>query len=193
MTKKRYVGLDEDGKLHATGLEMKRTDWTNLAQNVQETLLKMILINEATEEQINEYMSHIKRHIKEFPVEDFIFEKIIDCRKEVKAHTRIIKAWESFGYKVEVTEYEEDGRKKKKYQCIAPRGEVLMGIRWIYDNKGSPIGIPESDPTILYKDKIGYDWYINNQVIPIAERVTRSVSYRLGSKQTDLFGEVIYV
>lgn len=193
MTKKRYVGLDEHGELHATGLEMRRTDWTPLAQNVQETLLKMILIDEATESELNDYIQYIKDNIKEYPVEDFIFEKIVDCRKEIKAKTRIVKAWESAGYEVGVIDYEEDGKQKKKYQCIAPRGEVLLGIRWVYDNKGNPIALSEDESSSLFKDKVGYNWYINNQVIPIAERVFTSLDYRLGKKQIDLFGELTYV
>lgn len=192
MTKKRYVGLDENNNLHATGLEMKRTDWTNIAQNVQEELLKMILIDDASEDEINNYIDNIKKNIKDYPVEDFIFEKIVDTRKEIKAKTRIVKAWASCGFNVETIEYEEGEKKKKKYVCIAPRGEILLGIRWIYDNKGLPVGIPEDQPTITFKNKIGYDWYIKNQIMPIAERVVKSIDYHLGSKQQTLMGEIIY-
>lgn len=193
MTKKRYCGVDEQGELHATGLEMKRTDWTPLAQNIQENLLKMVLIQDATEDQFNAYIQTVKNNIIKYPVEDFIFEKIVDCRKEIKAKTKIVKAWEACGYEVKETEYEDAGVTKKKYQCIAPRGEVLLGIKWVNDNKGRPIAIPEDEVLTLLKDKIGYDWYVKNQVIPIAERIANSISYRLGMKQKDLFGETIYV
>lgn len=189
MTKKRYIGLSADGELHATGLEMKRTDWTNIAQKVQEDLLKMILINDATEEEVNDYVQHVKNHIKEYSIEDFIFEKIVDCRKEFKVKTKIVKAWESCGFQVEV----KNENNKNIYKCIAPRGEVLLGIRWLYDNKGNPVGIPEDEPLSSYYNKIGYGWYITNQVIPIAERITKSMSYRLGKKQKDLFGELTYI
>lgn len=193
MTKKRYVGIDENGDLHATGIEMRRSDWTTLAQKVQEELLKMVLVYDASEEEINNYIESVQNGIRSFPLEDFTFEKIVDCRKKLKARTRIVKVWSSFGYKVEETEYEEDGIKKPQYQCIAPRGEVLIGVRWVYDNKGLPIGIPEDQPLSLFKNKIGYEWYINNQVLPIAERVTKSIDYGLGKKQETLYGEVIYL
>lgn len=193
MTKKRYVGLDEFGELHATGLEMRRTDWTPLAQNVQETLIKMILIDEATEDELNNYIQFVKGNVKENPIEDFIFEKIVDCRKEIKAKTRIIKAWESAGYPIKVIDYEDEGKQKKKYQCISPKGEVLLGIRWVYNNKGEPIAISEDESSLLFKEKIGYDWYIDNQIVPIAKRIFASLDYKLGKKQINLFGETVYI
>lgn len=189
MTKKRYCGIDEEGKLHATGLEVKRTDWTVLAQNIQEELLTKILLYDATEEELNDYINYTIDHIRSFSVDNFVFEKIVDCRKKFKANTRIVKAWQSCGFQVETSE--EDG--KKVYQCISPRGEVLLGIRWLYDDKGKPVGIPEDESLELFKSKIGYDWYIKNQILPIAKRVTNSLSFRLGKKQKDLFGELTYV
>jgi len=185
MTKKRYCGVDENNKIYATGLELKRADWTPLAQNIQKDLLAMILIDDAGEEDINKYLNNKIENMHNIRIEDFIFEKIVDCTKIFKAKTKIVKAWISCGYKVK-----EDN---KTYQCISEHGETLYGIRWICDNKGNPIGISEDMPLSAYKNKIGYEWYINNQILPLAKRITDSLSYKIGKKQKTLFNETTYL
>src|SRR5207302_9547792 len=41
--KKKYAGLLEDGELDVIGMEAIRGDWSNLARNVQNEVLKLVL------------------------------------------------------------------------------------------------------------------------------------------------------
>lgn len=189
MTKKRYVAIDENNELHATGLEMKRSDWTLLATSIQEELLKKILLYDISEEEFNDYLNNIKHNIKKYPIEYFIYEKIIDCRKEFKVNNTIVKAWKSCGFEVAIS---IDGN-KKTYKCVAPRGEALLGIRWIFSNKGTPIGIPEDADLTSYKTKIGYEWYYKKQVLPIIKRIADSIDYHIGSRQSTLDDKITYL
>ncbi len=186
MTKKRYAGIDEDGKLHVTGLEMRRADYVPIAQHIQEQLLMMILRDDCSESYFNEFLANVHKLLPNHPITDFVFEKIVDTRVEMENKTKIVKAWEACGYKVQVSEYEKDGKIKKKYQCLSSRGEALLGIRWIYDRKGLPIGISDNIPIENYKNRIGYNWYWDNQILPIAKRIAASLGWHIGNRQTTL-------
>lgn len=48
--KKRYAGLREDGTVELTGLEAVRGDWSEIAKNVQERVVGMILRRRRCEE-----------------------------------------------------------------------------------------------------------------------------------------------
>lgn len=205
MTKKRYAGVTEEDEIQVTGLETKRSDWTPIAQEVQMRVLEMLLIEQASEEEVNEYVNGIHENMDNIPVEKFMFEKIVDCRKEFKAKTRVVKAWESLGLEVETTDYQEEQTKensrhelitktvtKHTYQCISPRGEVLMGIRWIMNDKGYPVGIPDDESPSSYRDTIGKNWYWTKQIKPVVERIISALKYNLGEKQKTLDGDIIY-
>lgn len=181
MTKKRYVGLTDTGEMYYVGIEIKRTDWSPLAQKFQERLLEMVMVEDAGEKEIYNYVKEYRKHLREHPIEDFIFEKVIDTSKVLKVKSKLVKVWESLGYEVRVTEKEG----KKNYQCIAPRNENLLGIKWIYSN-GQPLGIPETAVMSEYKNKIDYHWYYEYQILPIAFRIAGSLDYTIGTKQTTL-------
>ncbi len=51
--KKRYAGLRTDGSLDIVGLEVIRGDWAQVAKNVQENVLGIILREKSPENAVN--------------------------------------------------------------------------------------------------------------------------------------------
>lgn len=188
MTKKKYCGINREGKILITGLETHRVNWSPIARHVQYKVIEMILKDNATEEMINNYIVEIHDNLKETDISEFVFEKIVDCGRRYEAKTRLVKAWESLGLEV----LKEHNGNRMTYQCISPRGEVLLGIRWVMDKKEQPIGIPEDEELESYRKFVSYSYYWKKQIIPVVERVILPLGYHIGQKQQTLDGKIIY-
>ena len=152
--KKRYCGLLPDGRLDVVGLEVVRGDWAEVAKNVQERVLEIILKEQKPE-----------RAVK------FIRQYISDLRQKRVPYRNLI-LWKTLTKPIE------------KYAVRAPHVEAartLMKEGWDL-SMGDKIGyVIVAGPGRLYQkakpyvlvsyDEVDLEYYISNQILPAASRI----------------------
>src|SRR5439155_8996404 len=71
--KKKYAGLRIDGQIDVIGLEAVRGDWSNLARDVQNTVLRMVL-EDADPSRAAAYVQDLTRNLKskKLPLSSFV-------------------------------------------------------------------------------------------------------------------------
>jgi DNA polymerase I len=152
--KKRYCGLLPDGRLDIVGLEVVRGDWAEVAKNVQEGILEIILKEQKPEKAVEftrQYVSDLRQ--KRVPYRDLVI-------------------WKTLTKPVE------------KYAVRAPHVEAartLMREGWDL-SPGDKIGyVIVAGPGRLYEkakpyvlssyDEVDIEYYVSKQVVPAASRI----------------------
>jgi len=152
--KKRYCGLLPDGRLDIVGLEVVRGDWTEVAKNVQEEVLEIMLKEQKPEKAVK-----------------FVRQYISDLRQKRVPYRNLI-LWKTLTKPVE------------KYAVRAPHVEAarkLMKEGWDL-SVGDKIGYvivaglgrlyEKAKPYILASyDEVDLEYYVSNQVVPAASRI----------------------
>ncbi|MCW4047968.1 MAG: DNA polymerase II [Candidatus Bathyarchaeota archaeon] len=152
--KKRYAGLRQDGSLDIVGLEVIRGDWAEVAKNVQEHVLEIILKEKSAEKAVS-YVQSVVDELKQrkVPFRDLIIWKTLTKPVDeyaVKAsHVEAAKALKNKGWRLAVGD---------KVGYIISTGEGKL-----YDRAK-----PHVFATI---DDADVDYYISKQVVPAAARV----------------------
>lgn len=152
--KKRYCGLLPDGKLDMVGLEVVRGDWANVAKNIQEQVLEIVLKERSA-----------KRAV------EFVRRFIIDLR-EKKAPYRDLVIWKTLTKPPE--EYEVKAPHVEAAKMLQKEGWVLtVGDKIGYViTAGSGKLHERAKPYMLASyDEIDIEYYVTNQVIPAALRI----------------------
>ncbi|MBS7634079.1 DNA polymerase II [Candidatus Bathyarchaeota archaeon] len=152
--KKRYCGLLPDGRLDMVGLEVVRGDWANVAKNIQERVLEIVLKERSA-----------KRAV------EFVRSFIIDLR-ERKAPYRDLVIWKTLT------------KPSEEYEVKAPHVEAAKTLQkegWLL-TVGDKIGYvittgsgklhERAKPYVLASyNEIDIEYYVTNQVIPAALRI----------------------
>jgi DNA polymerase I len=152
--KKKYAGLRTDGQIDVVGLEAVRGDWSNLAREVQSTVLKMVL-EDANPSRATAYVQDLTRNLKSknLPLSSYIIWKTLTKpveRYEVNApHVEAAKKMAKDGWPV--TAGDKVGfiltkRTGKLFQKAEPHYKVTV-------------------------EDVDYDYYVRNQIVPAAERI----------------------
>jgi len=159
--KKRYAGLTVDGEIDIVGLEAVRGDWCRYAKETQKALLEKLLKGERK----NDLLS-------------FVRERVVKLkRKQVDLMDLVI--WKQLAKKLD--EYEVNA----PHVVVASR---LVKNGWRID-KGDFVGFVVvrgigpiysrakhySEATI---DELDFNYYIDNQVIPVCARVLSSIGIK---------------
>ncbi len=154
VAKKRYALIDEENKMTIHGLEKVRKDWSNIAKDTQENVLKFIL-------QYNDKDAAIK-YTKS------VIQKI--RQKKVSLHDLAIHEQ----LVMPLSQYKQIGPHVRAAQKLKKQGKPIgAGMVVVYViTKGSGSISDRAEP-IEYAtiDMIDEDYYINNQIIPAALRV----------------------
>ncbi|MEM2029421.1 MAG: DNA polymerase domain-containing protein, partial [Candidatus Bathyarchaeia archaeon] len=152
--KKRYCGLMPDGRLDMVGLEVVRGDWANVAKNIQEKVLEIIL----KEQSVKGAVEYVRRYIADL--------------RERKVPFKDLIIWKTLTKNLE------------EYEVKAPHVEaakLLQKEGWVL-NVGDKVGFiistgsgklyERAKPYIFasYSD-IDIEYYITNQIIPAALRI----------------------
>jgi DNA polymerase I len=152
--KKRYAGLREDGSLDIVGLEVIRGDWTQVAKNVQEHVLEIILKEQSTKKAV-EYVHSVIGDLKhrKIPLHDLIIWKTLTKAPDdyaIKApHVEAAKMLKEKGWRL-------TGGDKVGYVILEGKGRLYSRVK----------------PYVFAKtDEIDVDYYITNQVLPVASRI----------------------
>ena len=159
---KRYVGLS-GGRLHFTGMEVVRSDWTELAHEVQRELYDRLFAGE--------------------PVDDYL-RQVID---EVTAGQRD----QHLVYRKSLRKEADEYRALPPHVVAARKrgapaaGELRGVIEYVITVEG-----PE--PTDRQENPLDYEHYIDRQIRPVAEPVLRALQrdfdeIRRNQRQLELF------
>jgi DNA polymerase elongation subunit (family B) len=164
--KKRYALLGEDGKMTIRGFEKVRRDWSPIAKDTQEGVLRAILKDRSPDKAIEIVRKNIER-----------IEKGRAEMDELVIYSQITKP---------LKEYEQVGPHVVAARKAQERGRVIRpgtSISFIITRGEGSIS-SRAEP---FEDARNYDpeYYVNNQVVPAALRVLSSLGY----KEEDLTGE----
>src|SRR5256712_6643057 len=152
--KKKYAGLRTDGQIDVVGLEAVRGDWSNLARDVQNTALRMVL-EDANSSRATAYVQDLTRNLKskKLPLASFIIWKTLTKpveADEVKApHVEGAKKLANDGWPVTAGDkvgFVITKRPGKLFQKAEPHYKVTI-------------------------EDVDYDYYIRNQIVPAAARI----------------------
>ena len=165
--KKKYAGLTEDGELDVVGMEAIRGDWSNLARNVQNEVLRLVL-EDANPTRAKSYVMNITKDLEsaKVPKSSLVIWKTLTKQPdeyEVNApHVEVARKMAKEGWPVSVGDkvgFIITKKPGKLYQKAEPHFKV------------SP-------------DQVDYDYYVNNQILPAAARVLKV----FGIAEKDLLG-----
>lgn len=152
--KKRYAGILEDGRIDVVGFEAVRGDWAEVAKEVQEKIIEIVLkegdVNKAVE-YVNSIIEKLRRG--EVPIEKLVIwktlEKSLDEYKSEPPHVAAAKRAIERGYEV---------KKGDKVGYVIVKGVGKLSSRaWPW--------------FLVQKEMIDYNYYIDHQVIPAAMRI----------------------
>jgi DNA polymerase I len=153
--KKRYAGLLEDGRIDIVGFEAARGDWADIAKEVQEGVVEILLKKGSVEEAV-EYVRRVVSDLTQgkIPLEKLVIWKTltkpIEEYEAEAPHVLVAKKLMRLGYKVEVGD---------KIGYIIVKGSGKISER--------------AEPYILVKDPriVDVEYYIDRQIIPSALRI----------------------
>jgi len=160
VTKKRYALMRKDGSLVVKGLERVRRDWSDLAREAQEHVIRLVL--QARVEEAKRYVQELVKQLraKETPMEKLVIRtqltKHISSYKQVGPHVKVAKDLKQMGrpvYPGMIVEY-----------VVTPgRGSISS----------------RSVPADMARD-YDADYYVDNQLLPAVMRVFEALG---GSKE----------
>lgn len=153
--KKRYCGLLEDGRVDVVGLEAVRGDWAEIAKEVQEKVIELILKEDNTAGAVN----YVRKVIEDLRSGRIPLEKLI--------------IWKSLGKSLE--EYEVEAAHVSAAKKLMESGyKVVKGGKvGFVIVKGSGKLAEKALPYIMLKDAkdVDAEYYIRRQVVPAALRI----------------------
>jgi DNA polymerase, archaea type len=152
--KKKYAGMLDDGELDVVGMEAIRGDWSNLARDVQNEVIRLVL-QDGNPTKAKSYVINLIRELSsaKVPKSSLVIWKTLTKRPddyEVNApHVEVARKMAKEGWPVTVGDkvgFIITRRAGKLYQKAEPHFKVSM-------------------------DQVDYDYYIQNQIVPAAARV----------------------
>jgi len=152
--KKKYAGLRADGQIDIVGLEAVRGDWSNLARDVQNTVLRMVL-EDANPSRAAAFVQDLTRNLKskKLPLSSFIVWKTL---------TKPVEAYEVNAPHVEVA------KKMAKDGWPVIAGDKVGFV--ITKRSGRLFQKAEPHYKVTIED-VDYDYYVRNQIVPAAARI----------------------
>ena len=154
--KKKYALIDDKGVLTIRGLEKVRRDWSNVAKDTQEKVLKLILEKEDVKGSIK-YVKETVKKLKggDIPLNDLvIIEQLTKPLKEYKRTSPHVSA---------------AMKMKERGKQIGIGMPILFVIA---KGNGSISERAEPFEDVSIED-VDIDYYINNQILPASMRVLK--------------------
>ncbi|HEV2119710.1 MAG TPA: DNA-directed DNA polymerase [Candidatus Bathyarchaeia archaeon] len=165
--KKKYAGLLDDGELDVVGMEAIRGDWSNLARNVQNEVLRLVL-QDGNPARAQSYVTSLVVDLEsaKVPKSSLVIWKTLTKRPddyEVNApHVEVARKMAKEGWPVTVGDkvgFIITKRPGKLYQKAEPHFKVSL-------------------------EQVDYEYYVHNQIVPAAARVLEV----FGIAEKDLVG-----
>ncbi len=157
--KKKYALINKDGKIKVRGFETIRRDWSLLAKEVQKNVLNLVL-KENNPKQAYKYVREVIEDVRRG---NFDVKKMIIKTKLV----REIESYELVGPHVVIA------KKMRELGISTSVGTIISYV--VTSGKGRI-----RDKAMLPEEAKDYDadYYINNQIIPVVERIFDVLGYR---------------
>ncbi len=152
--KKKYAGLRTDGQIDVVGLEAVRGDWSNMARDVQNTVLRVVL-EDSNPKRARAYVQELTRNLKskKLPLSSFVIWKTL---------TKPVEEYEVNAPHVEAA------KKMAKDGWPVTAGDKVGFIITKKPGKLFQKAEPHYKVTI---DDVDYDYYVRNQIVPAAARI----------------------
>ena len=149
-SKKRYAGLSSNDEVQFKGLETVRSDWSPLAKEFQQVLYKKIFLEQPFEEYIKDLVERLQNgeFEEELVLRKRLRRKLDDYVKNVPPHVQAARKAEAI-------------RAEKNLPSLYKSGGW---IEYIMTSSG-----PE--PRLYRVAPIDYDFYIEKQLVPIADSI----------------------
>jgi DNA polymerase, archaea type len=150
---KKYAGMEGDGSLDVVGMEAVRGDWSELAKDVQNQVLRMILEDKGPSRAVS-YVARLAEDLKSVgvPFKSFIIWKTLTKRPgDYEVHAPHVEA-------------------AKK--MVAEGWPLGSGDRvgFVIVNRPGKL-FQKSEPYFhASKDELDFDYYVENQILPAAGR-----------------------
>ncbi len=161
--KKRYAGLTIDNKIDVVGFETVRGDWADIAKDLQEKVVEIILREGNIEKALKLVHETIERLKKlKFSIDEVIIWKTLDKNlneyKVLTPHVAAAKKLIEHGYKV-------------------GKGDT---IGFVITKQGGSKLTYRAKPYILIKDlnEIDINYYIEKQILPAVMRILKVLGVR---------------
>ncbi|MEK6809746.1 MAG: DNA polymerase domain-containing protein, partial [Nanoarchaeota archaeon] len=165
--KKKYALLRQDGSLKITGFETVRRNWSLLAKEVQEKVLRLVL-----QEKADEALRYVKNTIKELRSGKVVLDKLI-LKTQI---TRDLSSYSSFAPHVKVAqEMKKRGEKVDAGTLVS--FVIVKGKGLVRDRAKIPADVKEGEYDAEY--------YVDHQLIP----AVASIFAVLGFKEEEVFKE----
>ncbi|MCA9487938.1 MAG: ribonuclease H-like domain-containing protein [Nanoarchaeota archaeon] len=173
--KKKYAMISEDEELKIRGFETVRRDWCNLAREVQDKILRLIL-KEGNEKSALEYLKRIVKKIK---------------NREVKLEELIIKTQ----LKKPLSEYKAisphvvAAKKMREQEIPVTQGGLIE--YYIAESESKSKLVRDKVKLLDEKGEYNIDYYLNKQILPAVENIFQIFKIDVseiieGKKQTTL-------
>ncbi|MGC9079481.1 MAG: DNA-directed DNA polymerase, partial [Nanopusillaceae archaeon] len=161
--RKKYALLSENKNIKLRGFEVVRRDWSDIAGEVQETVLRYAL--EGKIEEIKKYLEEVIKNIRNhvYPKEKFILRE--QLRKDLSdyeitaPHVIAAKKYKERGYKV---------------------GKGFI-VEYIISKGGEKISDKVRLPDEIRDNEYDPDYYIYKQVIPAVEPILKALNIPVDS------------
>lgn len=158
--KKKYALLSENGSIKITGFGTVRRNISKIAKDTQEEVLRIILKEDNTEKAFNLVRLTIdKVKQKKIAMQDMVIytrlQKNIAEYESIGPHVAVAKRLQQKGYDV---------------------GPGTM-IRYIVSSTGEKIRDKARLPEEIEKGDYDTEYYINNQIIPVVEKIFEVLGY----------------
>ena len=163
--KKKYALLSKDGHIKIKGFEMVRRNWSFVAKDVQEEVIRIIL----QENDVEKALNFVKDTIKDLKQRKVPLSKVV-------IHTQLQKP---------IAEYENVGPHVAVAKRMQDSGEEVgpgSMIKYVVVQGTGKIRDRAKMPDEVMGNEYDYDYYINNQVLPAVE----SIFSVLGHKKEEL-------
>ncbi|OUJ19077.1 DNA polymerase PolB3 [Methanonatronarchaeum thermophilum] len=172
--KKRYAGLDQNEEIYIRGLEVRRGDWCDLAREMQQKVIEIILKNKNPEKAVKE----VKKTIQKLKNGEISIDKLV-IRKTLSKKISKYESRQAHVHAAEKAEKQgiEVGPGTKIAFIVTTKGGTTIGER------AFPIEMFKSykKGTLTMENgrKIPVDteYYIENQVIPAVSRILNYFGY----------------
>lgn len=156
--KKKYALLDHDGEVKITGFEMVRRDWSQIAKDTQEQVIRQVL-----EDEVDAAVDTVQAAIDRLKAKEADLD-------EVKIYTKMTKNPENYQSK---TPHSEAAKRAINRGDDIGAGDIIAYV--ITDNHGDTIS--DRAELVEYADSYDPDYYVENQVVPAAIRVLKVLGY----------------
>jgi len=158
--KKKYALLLEDGNLKIRGFETVRRNWSDVAKEVQEEVLKIVLKENKPENAFR----YVKRVMEELRKHKVPLKKVIIRTKLQKD----VGSYDLVGPHVAVAE-------KMKRKGIDVSAGII--IKYVITRGKEMIRERAKLPAEVEQEDYDADYYINNQVVPAVEKIFEVLGY----------------